>query len=168
LWVILEGGIEVGSIVAVCASQRRTDAKRDVGEGYLREGYGLVGDSHAGLSEREVSLLAIESIERANKDNGVKAGPGDFAENLTTEGLDWGALKVGDRLRAGEAELVVVQLGKPPGAAHTYNYQGVSILPREGVFCRVARSGWVRCGDEIAVMSTSPDAANGNTDGHLP
>jgi MOSC domain-containing protein YiiM len=127
-----------------------------------------VGDSHAGLSEREVSLLTMESIERANKDNGVKAGPGDFAENLTTEGLDLGALKVGDWLRAGEAELVVVQLGKPLGVAHTYNYQGVSILPREGVFCRVARSGWVRCGDEIAVMSPSPDAANGNRDGHLP
>ena len=158
----------MGSIVAICASQRRTDPKRDVGEGYLREGYGLVGDSHAGLSEREVSLLTMESIEQANKDNGVKAGPGDFAENLTTEGLDWGALKVGDRLRAGEAELVVVQLGKPPGVAHTYNYQGVSILPREGVFCRVARSGWVRCGDEITMMSPSPDAANGNKDGYLP
>jgi MOSC domain-containing protein YiiM len=158
----------MGSIVAVCASQRRTDPKRDVGEGYLREGYGLVGDSHAGLSEREVSLLTMESIERANKDKGIKAGPGDFAENLTTEGLDLAALKVGDRLRAGEAELVVVQLGKPPGVAHTYNYQGVSILPREGVFCRVARSGWVRCGDEIAVMSSSLNTANRNTDGHLP
>jgi MOSC domain-containing protein YiiM len=137
-------------IVAVCQSRQRTDPKVDVGEGELRAGHGLVGDAHAGLTERQVSLLAIESIERANREHGITAVPGSFAENLTTEGLDLGALKVGDRLRAGEAELVVVQLGKPPEAAHTYNHQGVSILPREGVFCRVVRSGRVRRGDEIA------------------
>ena len=146
-------------IVAVCQSGQRTDPKVDVGEGELRAGHGLVGDAHAGLSERQVSLLAIESIERANREHGIAAVPGSFAENLTTEGLDLGALKVSDRLRAGEAELVVVQLGKPPEATHTYNYQGVSILPREGVFCQVARSGWVRRGDEIAVMNSSLSGA---------
>jgi MOSC domain-containing protein YiiM len=148
-------------IVAVCQSGQRTDPKVDVGEGELRAGHGLVGDAHAGLSERQVSLLAIESIERANREHGIAAVPGSFAENLTTEGLDLGALKVSDQLRAGEAELVVVQLGKPPGAAQPYNYQGVSILPREGVFCRVARSGWVRRGDEIAVMNCSPSGETG-------
>jgi MOSC domain-containing protein YiiM len=155
-------------VVAVCRSQQRTDPKVDVGKGELRAGHGLVGDTHAGLSERQVSLLAMESIERANRKHGITAVPGSFAENLTTQGLDLGALKVGDRLRAGEAELVVVQLGKPPEVAHTYNYQSVSILPREGVFCRVARGGWVRHGDEIAMMSPSPYAANRNKDGHLP
>jgi MOSC domain-containing protein YiiM len=142
-------------VVAVCQSWQRTDPKVDVGEGELRAGHGLVGDAHAGLSERQVSLLAIGSIERANREHGITAAPGSFAENLTTVGLDLGALKVGDRLRAGEAELVVVQLGKPPGVAHTYHYQGVSILPREGVFCRVVRSGRVRRGDEIVVISSS-------------
>jgi MOSC domain-containing protein YiiM len=155
-------------VVAVCQSRQRTDPKMDVGKGELRAGHGLVGDAHAGLSERQVSLLAIESIERANREHGITAVPGSFAENLTTQGLDLGALKVGDRLRAGEAELVVVQLGKPPEVAHTYNYQGVSILPREGVFCRVVRSGRVHRGDEIAMMSPSPYAANRNEDGHLP
>ena len=144
-------------VVAVCQSRQRTDPKVDIGEGELRAGHGLVGDAHAGLSERQVSLLAIESIERANHKHGITAVPGSFAENLTTEGLNLGALKVGDRLRAGEAELIVVQLGKPPGVAHTYNYQGVSILPREGVFCRVARSGWVRRGDEIAWTNLSKE-----------
>lgn len=143
-------------IVAVCQSRQRTDPKVDVGEGELRAGYGLVGDAHAGLSERQVSLLAIESIERANREYGLTAVPGSFAENLTTKGLDLSTLNVGDRLQVGEAELVVVQLGKPPEAAHTYNYQGVSILPREGVFCRVVRSGRVRRGDMIAVIRSSP------------
>jgi len=141
----------MGSIVAVCASQRRTDPKRDVGAGYLREGHGLVGDAHAGLSEREISLLSMESIERANKDNGIKAGPGDFAENLTTRGIDLASLPIGTRLRAGEAVLEVVQIGKPPHVAHTYSFQGLSLLPTEGIFCQVTKGGRVKRGDEIAI-----------------
>jgi len=142
----------MGVIIAVCASQRRLDPKRDMGEGYLREGYGLEGDAHAGLSEREVSLLAWESIERLSKEHGVDAGPGDFAENLTTQGIDLVSLPLGTRLRTGEAVLEVVQIGKPPHVAHTYNFQGLSILPTEGIFCRVIEGGRVRKGDEIAVL----------------
>jgi MOSC domain-containing protein YiiM len=145
----------MGVIIAVCASQRRLDPKRDMGEGYLREGYGLEGDAHAGLSEREVSLLAWESIERLSKEHGVDAGPGDFAENLTTQGIDLVSLPLGTRLRTGEAVLEVVQIGKPPHVAHTYNFQGLSILPTEGIFCRVIAGGRVRKGDEIAVLEES-------------
>jgi len=139
----------VACIVAVCRSGQRTEPKVDVGRGELRRDHGLVGDSHAGLSRRQVSLLALESIERANREHGIEAGPGSFAENLTTQGLDLLSLKVGDRLRAGEALLEVVQIGKPPDVAHTYNFHGVSLLPTEGVFCRVVAGGWVRRGDEI-------------------
>ena len=142
----------MGSIVAVCASQGRMDPKRDMGEGHLREGYGLEGDAHAGLSEREISLLAMESIERLNEEHGVEAGPGDFAENLTTQGLDLVSLPLGTRLQAGEAVLEVVQIGKPLHVAHTYNFQGLSILPTEGIFCRVIEGGQVRRGDEIVVL----------------
>lgn len=143
----------MGQIMAVCASQGRMDPKRDVGEGYLRKGYGLEGDAHAGLSERQVSLLALESVERANEEHGIEAGPGDFAENITTRGINLLSLKVGDRLRAGEALLEVVQIGKPPSEVHTYSFRGVSILPTEGVFCRVMKGGWVRRGDEIALST---------------
>jgi MOSC domain-containing protein YiiM len=145
-------------IVAVCRSEQRMEPKVDVGQGELRQDHGLVGDSHAGLSQpfdklrtpRQVSLLALESIERANRAQGIEAVPGSFAENLTTQGLDLLSLKVGDRLRVGEALLEVVQIGKPPEVAHTYHFQGVSVLPTEGVFCRVVEGGWVRRGDEIA------------------
>jgi MOSC domain-containing protein YiiM len=129
------------------------EPKVDVGQGELRQGHGLVGDSHAGLSQRQVSLLALESIERANRAQGIEAVPGSFAENLTTQGLDLLSLKVGDRLRVGEALLEVVQIGKPPEVAHNYHFQGVSVLPTEGVFCRVVEGGWVRRGDEIAHLS---------------
>jgi MOSC domain-containing protein YiiM len=145
-------------IVAVCRSEQRMEPKVDVGQGELRQDHGLVGDSHAGLSQpfdklrtpRQVSLLALESIERANREQGIEAVPGSFAENLTTQGLDLLSLKVGNRLRVGEALLEVVQIGKPPEVAHTYHFQGVSVLPTEGVFCRVVEGGWVRRGDEIA------------------
>jgi MOSC domain-containing protein YiiM len=140
-------------IVAVCRSEQRTEPKVDIGQGELRQDHGLVGDSHAGLSQRQVSLLALESIERANQEHGINAGPGSFAENLTTQNLDLLSLKVGDRLRAGEALLEVVQIGKPPEVSHTYHFHGVSLLPTEGVFCRVVEGGWVCRGDEIAHLS---------------
>jgi len=139
-------------VVAVCASQCRGDPKVDVGEGELRAGYGLVGDSHAGFSEREISLLAIEAIEEANRVHHIAAVPGSFAENLTVEGLDLLTLVVGDRLQVGQALLEVVQIGKPPSAAHTYSYQGVSVLPYKGVFCRVVRGGHVAQSDPIQVL----------------
>ena len=139
-------------IVAVCASQRRTDPKVDVGAGELRAGYGLVGDAHAGFSEREVSLLGIESIAEANRDHHISASPGAFAENLTTEGLDLLSLSLGDRLQVGQALLEVVQIGKPPEIAHTYRFQGVSILPRKGIFCRVVRGGPIGRDDPITVL----------------
>jgi len=145
-------------IVAVNSSQRRQDPKTDVRAGELRASHGLVGDAHAGLSEREVSLLALESIQRVNQEHGLDARPGSFAENLTTAGLDLLSLAVGDRLRAGDALLEVVQIGKPADVAHTYNYRGVSILPREGVFCRVMVGGVVRAGDPIARVG---DAGSG-------
>ena len=141
----------MGRVFAVCRSKRRVDPKEDIGAGELRAGYGLVGDAHAGLSPRQVSLLALESIERANQEHGISAGPGSFAENITTQGIDLLSLRVGNRLRVGPTLLEVIQLGKPPSAAHTYNFQGVSILPTEGVFCRVLKGGRVKIGDEIAL-----------------
>jgi tRNA-Thr(GGU) m(6)t(6)A37 methyltransferase TsaA len=141
-------------VVAVCRSQRRVEPKEDIGAGQLRASHGLVGDAHAGLSEREVSLLALESIERANREYGITAGPGDFAENLTTQGIDLLSLRVGDVLRVGPTLPEVVQIGKPLSATHTYNFHGVSILPAEGIFCRVLEGGPVEKGDEIAVALT--------------
>ena len=139
-------------LVAVCSSERRSDAKRDIGEGELVEGHGLLGDAHAGQSAREVSLLALESIERANREHGISAIPGSFAENLTTQGLDLSSLQVGQRLRVGQALLEVVQIGKPPEEAPTYSFCGVSVLAREGVFCRVVEGGRVSRGDAVEVV----------------
>lgn len=144
-------------IKAVCRSERRSDPKRDIGQGELRAGWGLVGDSHAGPPRPgrwQISLLAWEEVERLNREHGLNAVPGSFAENLTTEGLDTTQLRVGDRLEiGGEVVLEVEQLGKPPAIAHTYSFQGHSLLPTVGVFCGIVVGGLVRAGDEIVLRS---------------
>ena len=140
-----------GVVVGVCVSQRRTDPKENVGKGFLQKGLGVAGDSHAG-TEKEVSLLAIESIRRLCQETGISAGPGCFAENITTEGIDLTSLPIGTHLKVGEAKLVVIQIGKDPSRAHTYNYHGHSILPRDGVFCKVIESGEVKIGDSIRMI----------------
>lgn len=140
-----------GKVVGVCTSQRRADPKINVGMGLLKKGHGLVGDSHAG-TEKEVSLLAIESIHKLCQETGLSAGPGAFAENITTEGVDIVSIPIGSTLQIGKAKLVVIQIGKDPAQAHAYNYQGYSILPKEGVFCKVIVSGEVKIGDPIRMI----------------
>jgi molybdopterin adenylyltransferase len=140
-----------GKVVGVCISQRRADPKKNIGKSLFQKGLGLVGDSHAG-TEKEVSLLALESIQKICQETGISAGPGSFAENITTEGIDLTFLPVGSHLQIGKAKLTVIQIGKDPSQAHTYNYQGYSILPKEGVFCKVTESGEIKIDDTIKLI----------------
>jgi MOSC domain-containing protein YiiM len=140
-----------GKVVGVCMSQRRTDPKKNVGKGFLQKGVGLMGDSHAG-TEKEVSLLAIESIRRLCRETGISAGPGCFAENITTQGMNLTSLPIGSKLQVGKAKLMVIQIGKDASQAHTYNYQGHSILPKDGVFCKVMKSGEIKVRDIIRLI----------------
>ena len=140
-----------GKVVGVCISTKRSEPKKNVGHGFLQRGLGLVGNSHAG-TEKEVSLLAIENVRKLNLEVGLSAGPGCFAENITTEGMDLTSLPIGSKLQVGEAKIMVIQIGKDPSQAHTYDYQGYSILPKEGVFCKVIDSGEVKIGDSIRTI----------------
>jgi len=83
---------------------------------------------------------------------GDEAGPGDFAENITTSGIDLISLPIGARLKLGEAIVKVTRIGKEKHLVHTYNYRGVSILPHRGVFASVEKSGHVRAGDRITLI----------------
>ncbi len=122
----------------------------------LKENYGLVGDAHAdSCTHRQVSLLAMESIDRMTKP-GFQVGPGDFAENLTTEGSELSSLSIGTRISIGkEALLEVTQIGKE---CHTgcaiYQEIGKCIMPREGIFARIIRGGCVRAGDDMRIEET--------------
>lgn len=144
-----------GTLIAVCVSRERTEPKTDIGSGELRPGYGLVGDAHAGTGAFEVSLIPYESILRARDRYGIDARPGCFADNLAVQGLDFGAIGMGDQIRVGPVVLEVVQIGKPPDAPHTYDFHGVSLLRQEGVFCRVIQGGTIRRGDTVTLVSVA-------------
>lgn len=142
-----------GIIRAVCVSPEKGTSKRDVGKGMLIAGHGLEGDAHAGPWHRQVSLLALESIQKVRA-QGLNIHPGDFAENLTTEGLDLVNLPVGTRLKIGSSAIAeVTQIGK---VCHTHCeiYQKVNdcIMPREGIFIRILTGGPVQAGDTTEVL----------------
>lgn len=140
-----------GRIVALSISDRKGVPKRNVESVRLLEDYGIEGDAHAGSWHRQVSILAIESIERM-KGKGLNLRPGIFAENITTENLDLSKLKVGDRILIRGVELEVTQIGKEclkPCAI--FRKIGDCIMPREGIFARVVKGGEIRVGDECIV-----------------
>ena len=150
-------------IVAVCRSKRKGTKKEDIGEGLLKINYGLVGDAHGDCnSHRQISLLAIESINKLC-DPGLKVGPGDFAENLTTKGLDVTSLKIGGRMKVGEEVLLeITQLGKEcRSPCAIYRKLGKCIMPEEGIFTRVLRGGVVRVGDRIKIEEVRKNARGG-------
>lgn len=141
----------MAEIIAVCKSEEKGTKKEIVAEGILREEYGLLGDAHADCcTHRQVSLLAIESINKM-RSLGFSVGSGDFAENLTTEGIDLVSLPVGIHISIGEEIILeVTQIGKECHAGCViYRQIGKCIMPKEGVFARVIRGGFVRAGDPI-------------------
>jgi len=141
-------------IIAVCKSREKGTKKKPVARAVLKEGYGLVGDAHADLStHRQVSLLATESIDKM-RCLGIDLCPGDFAENLTFEGIDLVALPVGMQVSIGKGiVLEVTQIGKEchSGCA-IYRQVGRCIMPKEGIFARVIKGGVVKVGDTIRVL----------------
>lgn len=143
----------MGKIVAVCTSPKKGMRKKNIGEGILVEEHGLEGDAHTGAWHRQVSLLANESIGKMT-DLGLDVGPGDFAENITTEGIDLVSLPVGTRMSIGPDALVeVTQIGKECHNRCAIYYQaGDCVMPREGIFVRVLRGGPVKVGQEIKIL----------------
>jgi len=141
-------------IIAVCTSQRKQTKKVDVGEACLRENLGIIGDAHSSSdTHRQISLLAIESINKMRA-LGLNVNPGNFAENLTTEGIDLTILPVGTNLLVGKTVILEVsQIGKE---CHTrcaiYKQAGDCIMPKEGIFARVITGGKVKIGDRIKIL----------------
>ncbi len=169
-----------GSVMSVNVSTKKGEAKKPVDQVVLREDYGIEGDVHAGLREKQVSLLAWESVEQQlaeMREKGVKcpkaeqltekAGetrseeqdpyelhPGDYAENLTVRGVDLKAVKPGDRIEVGEALLEVTRIGKKCHRhCAIYERLGDCVMPREGVFTKVLRGGRVASGDDVSVAA---------------
>lgn len=143
----------MAKVIAVCSSKDKGVRKEDIRIGILRKEYGLEGDAHADSGwHRQVSLLAMESIEKMRQ-MGYEVGPGDFAENLTCEGINLASLPIGTRLKVGnKALLEVSQIGKEchSGCA-IFKLTGKCIMPKEGIFARVVEGGEVKAGDQIEI-----------------
>ena len=147
-----------GKIVAINTSSAKGTRKKNVGQSRLIPDFGIQEDAHAGDWHRQVSLLASESIDKMVQ-LGLKVGPGDFAENITTQGLNLLSLPIGTRFRMGaQALLEVTQIGKVCHTRCAIFYQaGDCVMPKEGIFARVLEGGEIQVGDEILVCRGDSD-----------
>ncbi len=143
-----------GRIKAISVSQKRGTQKTNVPEAELKTEFGIVGDAHAASWHRQISLLANESIEKMIA-KGAKVSPGNFAENITTEGIDLLSLSIGSKLKAGgNVELEISQFGKEcHSRCAIFEQVGDCVMPREGVFAKVTKGGLVKIGDVIEVLN---------------
>ena len=142
----------MAKVVAVCISENKGERKKPVAAVELRENHGIVGDGHAGEWHRQVSLLAQESIDKMRA-MGLDVNAGDFAENITTTGIDLVSLPIGTRLQVGQALMEVTQIGKECHTRCAIYYQaGDCVMPKEGIFAKVITGGMVKPGDEIITL----------------
>ncbi len=140
-------------VEAVCISENKGERKKPVESVELRENHGIVGDGHAGDWHRQLSLLAAESIDKMRA-MGLDVKAGDFAENITTSGIELVSLPIGSHLQIGETLLEITQIGKECHTRCAIYYQaGDCVMPKEGVFAKVITRGTVRAGDEIRMVS---------------
>ena len=148
-----------GRVLAVNIADKKGRKKTNVGCGLLIADFGLQNDAHGGMETRQVSLLATESIDKM-RDKGLDVTYGDFAENLTTEGIDLPSLPIGTRLHVGTDILMeVTQIGKVcHDRCHIFYTFGDCVMPREGIFAKVLKGGEVKVGDLIEIRETSEDA----------
>ncbi|MGQ9645658.1 MAG: MOSC domain-containing protein [Thermodesulfobacteriota bacterium] len=144
--------VQKGKVLAVNISENKGTKKTNIQSCALLRGFGLKGDAHGGPWHRQVSLLANESIEKMRA-MGLKVGYGDFAENITTEGVDLVHLPIGTEIRIGGTVLLrVTQIGKECHERCAIYYQaGDCVMPKEGIFAEVLKEGEVKVGDDIII-----------------
>ncbi len=139
-------------VASVNISEKRGTVKHEVPEIRLRLRHGIVGDAHAGDWNRQISLLAEESIDRMRAAL-PQLKPGAFAENINTVGIALKNLPVGTRLRIGETEVEVTRIGKEcHNDCAIKKAAGTCVMPTEGIFAVVVKEGTVRAGDAITVV----------------
>jgi len=143
-----------GTVVSLNISEKKGVRKKPVDEVLVKTDYGIEGDAHASSEwHRQVSLLALESVQKM-REMGLDVNPGDFAENITTEGLDLVSLPLGTKINIGGAVVgEVSQIGKECHTRCAIYYQaGDCVMPKEGIFIKVIAGGRIRVGDSVEVV----------------
>ena len=137
-------------VVSVNVSEKKGTIKQPVDQIVLDE-MGVQTDAHSGSWHRQVSLLAVESIQKFSKEAGRHIRYGEFAENITTEGLELWKTHPLDRIFIGEVELEVTQIGKEchGSSCNIFKEVGNCVMPKEGIFARVIKNGRVKAGDSF-------------------
>ncbi|HCJ67804.1 MAG TPA: MOSC domain-containing protein [Elusimicrobia bacterium] len=155
-----------GKIISVNSSKEKGTTKKNIHTGILRKNYGLVGDAHSGTN-REVSLLGWERVLQWLKVKSeklkVKVKPGNFAENITTEGIDWSKVKIGDRIKispqpiANSQQPIILEVSQIGKECHSgcaiRKLVGDCLMPKEGIFAKVLQGGKIKVGNRIIVES---------------
>ncbi len=144
----------MGKILSVNISGKKGEKKHNIGSARALINQGLENDAHIGMEIRQISLLASESIEKIRQ-KGLNVSYGDFAENLTTEGIELFTLPLGTKLQVGGNVLLeVTQIGKTCLApCAIYHSVGDCVMPKEGIFVRVLTEGLVAVGDSIIILA---------------
>ncbi len=144
-----------GSVFALSISEKRGTVKYNVESANFIENYGIENDAHAGDWHRQISLLSAESIEKFNATSNFNVRPGEFSENVTTQGIELlTSLPIGSVIEIGnDVVLKVTQHGKK---CHTdcaiFQTVGKCIMPTEGIFATVLKGGKVKVGDLIRIQ----------------
>lgn len=134
-------------------ARKKGQRKHNIPEAELITDFGMKGDAHAGKWHRQISLLGIASIELM-KAKGAPVAPGDFAENITVEGVVLYELPIGTKLILGDGiELEVTQIGKEcHSGCEIQKLVGSCIMPTQGIFARVLKGGMIHVGDAVQVI----------------
>ena len=143
-------------IVSINLSKHKGTRKEAVDKATLIKDDGIKSDAHAGPWHRQVSFLSSENIISEQK-KGLDVSFGDFAENFTTQGVDWKTVPVGTRLKIGTTAVIeITQIGKECHKKCAIYYQaGDCIMPKEGVFGRVIEGGTIHVNDDISFLENA-------------
>ncbi|MGB9821582.1 MAG: MOSC domain-containing protein [Pseudothermotoga sp.] len=140
-------------VVSVNISRVKGVKKTPVEEIELIANHGVKNDAHAGNWHRQVSILSVNSIEKA-RTWGIQVNFGDFAENITVEGVQVWKLPLGTKVFVNEAELEITQIGKEcHDRCEIAKIVGRCVMPTEGIFLRVIKGGKVKAGDRIIFVT---------------
>lgn len=145
----------MAKLISINISEKKGVIKTPVDAVEVRIDHGIVGDAHAGNWHRQISLLADESIDKL-RNRGMELKSGNFAENFTTQGVELYTLPIGQKLKIGEAEFELTQIGKEcHHGCQIKQITGDCVMPREGIFIKVLKNGHVKVGDPIELLPLS-------------